>query len=99
MMLMAHAYDPIVPPDTLRPELPADLQGVVLRCLEKDPSRRFPDVHSLERALDACVAADQRGLLRPQGATCDIGASEAILANLRIAQAASPDPPVSAPAP
>jgi uncharacterized repeat protein (TIGR01451 family)/CSLREA domain-containing protein len=41
---------------------------------------------------DACVAADQRGLLRPQGATCDIGASEAILANLRIAQAASPDP-------
>jgi tRNA A-37 threonylcarbamoyl transferase component Bud32 len=59
MMLMAHAYDPVVPPDTLRPELPADLQAVVLRCLEKDPSRRFPDAHSLEQALASCAAADQ----------------------------------------
>jgi len=59
MMLMAHAYDPVVPPDTIRPELPADLQAVVMRCLEKDPSRRFPDAHSLEQALAACAAADQ----------------------------------------
>jgi eukaryotic-like serine/threonine-protein kinase len=59
MMLMAHAYDPVVPPGELRPELPADLQAVVLRCLEKDPSRRFPDAHSLEQALAACAAADQ----------------------------------------
>jgi eukaryotic-like serine/threonine-protein kinase len=59
MMLMAHAYDPVVPPQKVRPEIPADLQAVVLRCLEKDPSRRFPDAHSLERALGACAAADQ----------------------------------------
>jgi serine/threonine-protein kinase len=59
MMLMAHAYEPVVPPDKLRHEVPADLQAVVLRCLEKDPSRRFPDAHSLERALGACACADQ----------------------------------------
>jgi eukaryotic-like serine/threonine-protein kinase len=59
MLLMAHAYDPVVPPERVRPEVPADLQAVVLRCLEKDPSRRFPDAHSLERALGACAAADQ----------------------------------------
>ncbi|MGH7226238.1 MAG: serine/threonine protein kinase, partial [Gemmataceae bacterium] len=59
MMLMAHAYDPIVPLTEVRPELPADLQAVVLRCLEKDPSRRFPDAHSLEQALADCAAAEQ----------------------------------------
>jgi tRNA A-37 threonylcarbamoyl transferase component Bud32 len=59
MMLMAHAYEPVVPPDKLRPDVPDDLQAVVLRCLEKDPSRRFPDAHSLERALASCAAADQ----------------------------------------
>jgi len=59
MMLMAHAYEPVVPPTNLRPELPDDLQAIVLRCLEKDPSRRFPDAHSLEQALACCAAADQ----------------------------------------
>lgn len=59
MMLMAHAYEPVVPPAEIRPHLPADLQAVVLRCLEKDPSRRFPDAHSLERALADCADAGQ----------------------------------------
>jgi serine/threonine-protein kinase len=43
-----------VPPDTLgsiKPELPPGLDGVVMRCLEKDPQRRFPDVASLAQAL------------------------------------------------
>lgn len=59
LMLMAHAYEQVVPPARLRPEVPDDLQAVVLRCLEKDPSRRFPDACSLEKALAACAAADQ----------------------------------------
>jgi serine/threonine-protein kinase len=59
MMLMAHAYEPVVPPDKLRGDLPADLQAVVLRCLEKDPSRRYPEVYSLEQALSSCADADQ----------------------------------------
>jgi serine/threonine-protein kinase len=59
MMLMAHAYEPVVPLSVLRPEVPADLQEVVLRCLEKDPAQRFPDAHTLEQALAACDAADE----------------------------------------
>jgi serine/threonine protein kinase len=59
MMLMAHAYEPVVPPANLRPDLPNDLQAVVLRCLEKEPSRRFPDTRSLDQALASCDAADQ----------------------------------------
>jgi serine/threonine-protein kinase len=59
MMLMAHAYEPVVPLAHVRPDVPEDLQAVVLRCLEKAPSRRFPDARSLEQALASCAAADQ----------------------------------------
>ncbi len=55
--LIAHVSDPPVPPDQFRPETPPDLQAVVLRCLEKDPTRRFPDTRSLERALAGCQGA------------------------------------------
>jgi serine/threonine-protein kinase len=53
-MLLAHAYEPVVPPSQVRPGVPADLEAVVLRCLEKDPARRFPDADSLDKALAAC---------------------------------------------
>jgi eukaryotic-like serine/threonine-protein kinase len=59
MMLMAHAYEPVLPLTKVRPDVPLDLQAVVLRCLEKDLTRRFPDAHSLEQALAACASADQ----------------------------------------
>ncbi len=61
MMLMAHAYEPVVPPSRLRPGVPDDLQAVVLRCLEKDPARRFPDADSLGKALAACRDAGSWG--------------------------------------
>ena len=38
-------------PSSLRPGLPAGLESVLLRCLEKEPSRRFPSVTSLAKAL------------------------------------------------
>ena len=37
--------------------MPADLQDVVLRCLEKDPAKRYQDVESLDRALAGCGCA------------------------------------------
>jgi serine/threonine-protein kinase len=57
-MLMAHAYEPVVPPADLQPCIPGDLQEIVLRCLEKEPEKRFPDVDSLEKALARCEVAD-----------------------------------------
>jgi serine/threonine-protein kinase len=59
MMLMAHAYEPVVPLTKVRLDVPLDLQEVVMRCLEKDPARRYPDAKSLEKALAACASADQ----------------------------------------
>jgi len=58
-MLMCHVYEPVPPLAELRPDVPADLQEVVMRCLEKDPANRFADVESLEQALAQCGSADQ----------------------------------------
>jgi serine/threonine-protein kinase len=57
--LAAHINDAVIAPACHRPELPADLQAVVLRCLEKAPARRFQDADSLEQALAQCRCADR----------------------------------------
>jgi serine/threonine-protein kinase len=56
-VMIAQARDPVEPPSGLRPEVPADLEAVVLRCLAKAPGDRFPDAEALERALAACACA------------------------------------------
>jgi eukaryotic-like serine/threonine-protein kinase len=54
-VMIAHARDPVVPPSRIRPDIPTDLERVVLRCLAKDAAERYPSAASLERALDACA--------------------------------------------
>jgi serine/threonine-protein kinase len=56
-IFLAHAYEPVIPPSKLRPDIPADLEAVVLRCLGKKPADRFPDVEGLEKALARCRSA------------------------------------------
>jgi serine/threonine-protein kinase len=55
--IVAHLHEPVRPLTELRSEVPADLQEVVLRCLEKDPARRFADVSNLHEALARCRCA------------------------------------------
>jgi eukaryotic-like serine/threonine-protein kinase len=55
-VLAAHLHEPARWPDEAA-GVPADLRAVVLRCLEKDPARRFPDADALERALAGCGGA------------------------------------------
>jgi len=56
-LLVAHLREEITPPRQLRPELPEDLEDVILRCLQKKPEDRFTDIVSVDRALAACDAA------------------------------------------
>jgi serine/threonine-protein kinase len=53
-VLAAHLYETALPLTERRPDLPTDLETVVLRCLAKKPDDRFPDARSLEQALLAC---------------------------------------------
>jgi serine/threonine-protein kinase len=58
-VMVAHIRDEAVRPSQHQPDVPADVEEVVLRCLAKKPEDRFPDVESLEGALAECGAADQ----------------------------------------
>jgi serine/threonine-protein kinase len=58
-VLFAHAREPVKPPSEVRPGVPADLEAVVLTCLEKDPARRFAGPTELADALGRCRAAGE----------------------------------------
>jgi serine/threonine-protein kinase len=42
---------PPVPPSRLRPGLPAELERICLRCLDKNPARRFESAEAIAEAL------------------------------------------------
>src|SRR5262249_14654647 len=44
--------DPPTPMRARRPELPAELESAVMRCLEKSPTNRVADVAELAKALE-----------------------------------------------
>ncbi|MCW5834304.1 MAG: protein kinase [Labilithrix sp.] len=55
------AMDPPTPLRARRPQAPAELEAVILRCLHKDPAGRFQDVAALAEAL--APFASERGRL------------------------------------
>jgi tRNA A-37 threonylcarbamoyl transferase component Bud32 len=57
-LLAAHMKDEVTPPRQFRPEIPQDLEEVILMCLRKNPDDRFSDTESLELALAACDDAN-----------------------------------------
>lgn len=44
--------EPPIPPHEQWPEIPNALERIILRCLERDPTRRFPDVQALLDELE-----------------------------------------------
>jgi serine/threonine protein kinase len=54
---------PVVPPRSFNPEVSEALEAVVLRCLEKDPGRRYPTVAELMAALRDAAGQPSRPTL------------------------------------
>jgi serine/threonine protein kinase len=50
-LLMQHVSATPKPLSVIAPQVPADVSDAVMRCLEKDPARRFADGRSLRTAL------------------------------------------------
>jgi serine/threonine-protein kinase len=56
-VIFAHAHQAPVPPSQLQTDIPADLERVILRCLEKNPDDRFQTTAELSAALGQCGSA------------------------------------------
>ncbi len=52
-LLVAHAHDKATPPGGAD-----DLQAIVMKCLEKEPARRYATAEELDQALGQCDSAD-----------------------------------------
>lgn len=53
---------PIPPPSSVDPEVPREIDDVVLRALERDPSRRFPTAASFREAIERVLRGQDRGV-------------------------------------
>lgn len=51
-LMMLHTSQAPPPPRSFNPALPADLERIILRCLEKEPQRRFRSCRELQRELE-----------------------------------------------
>ena len=58
--MAAHLSEQVVPPHWLSPEIPCDLDEVIMRCMEKDAGRRFQDLVAVEDALARCACSSTR---------------------------------------
>ncbi len=61
--LSAVLRDDPKPPSQIRPDLPSELQRIILRCLRKDPARRFQTSADLKVALQELYEESQSGTL------------------------------------
>ena len=66
-VMLRHTSSPVAPPSAIAPAIPADLESILLRCLQKNPADRFQDVVSLEQALAACECAGRWTEARAKG--------------------------------
>ena len=57
--LMAHAGRVPEPPSKRVPGIPADLERIILRCLEKTPANRYSSAAALAAELARCADADK----------------------------------------
>jgi hypothetical protein len=57
--MISHARDDVPPPSRLVPDLPRDVEAILLTCLAKEPTDRFASSAALGRALAACSVAGQ----------------------------------------
>ncbi len=47
----------VAPPSRLQPDIPPDLEAIVMRCLQRDPAERYQTALDLQRELESFAAA------------------------------------------
>ena len=57
VLVQLREADPVAP-RLLNPSISPDLETICVKCLEKEPARRFPDAAALEHALEQCAGVN-----------------------------------------
>lgn len=61
-ILFKHIYEPIPSPRRLRPDLPTEVEEIILKALAKDPDQRFQRASELAEALRVQLCADSMSM-------------------------------------
>jgi tetratricopeptide (TPR) repeat protein len=105
-LALRDASEPCPPPSRFAPDVPPELDALVLRCLERDPRRRFSSASALDDALAAVQAGQSASgiVARParpwlRGPRAAAGASAAALVVVAAGLWLALHPPRPAPPP
>jgi predicted Ser/Thr protein kinase len=55
-MVVSH---PLTPPSKINPDVPRDLEAVILKAMEKDKGRRYPTASAFARDLERCMTGEK----------------------------------------
>ena len=80
-ILHRHASEPPPRPSALRPDLPPGLDDIVLRCLEKDPARRYRTAEDVRADLLALSSPRPARAGAAVGAPVERGAPRVVVAD------------------
>lgn len=67
LMGLKHAREPPIPPTWLNPDLPPEIEYIILKSLEKRRINRYPDIFTFIQALQALSIAQVHMPTRQQG--------------------------------
>ena len=85
-MMLAHLTREVPPLRQLRPDLPAELDALVMRCLAKDPGDRWQSAADLARRLDPMITSGTGSGMRRGAQDVTVGRfrlTEAVCCKLR----------------
>jgi serine/threonine-protein kinase len=72
-VIFAHVNEPPAPLRSINPAVPAPIERIVLRLLEKDPERRYPSARDVIVDIRALLGLDGPGQAPPGGAARQAG--------------------------
>jgi serine/threonine protein kinase len=90
---MMHMSDPPPLPRDIRPEVSPELEGVILKAIEKEPAKRYPNGTALVEALEQALLTSQSPDPAPAATTLP---RKSILERVAVDLAANPLPPIPA---
>jgi len=82
-LMRAHLEEPPPPPSTVQPDIPAEVEAVVLRAMAKDPAKRFGSATEFRKAVLGCLRKLRLRPLQPGAAPVAPQAKSPIVETLK----------------